>query len=133
MNLVAQGAAVGGAQLGGEALPIAGDQPLSRQIVRNMMKAKVSEQEAKRVAMAYQRMIFFMIKTQRKTQDWKYFGAGVKLGDKATPILWWRLKGAKTYRILYGDLRFKDVKPSELPTTRPVAKAKESATAPADG
>jgi hypothetical protein len=49
---------------------------------------------------------------------WHYQGKGVKLGDANTPICWYRPKGAMNYRVVYGDLRVKDVAPNELPKKR---------------
>jgi hypothetical protein len=46
---------------------------------------------------------------------WYYRGAGVKLGDAAKPIFWYRPAGAKTYRVIYGDLHAADVAPENLP------------------
>ena len=47
--------------------------------------------------------------------DWHYAGAGVKLGDKKTPVCWWKPEGAQKYRILYGDLRVADIDTADLP------------------
>jgi hypothetical protein len=46
---------------------------------------------------------------------WYYRGKGVKLGDAATPIFWYRPKGSATYRVIYGDLHVADVAPENLP------------------
>jgi len=46
--------------------------------------------------------------------DWHYVGQGVKLGDAYTAILWFRPKGSEKYRVIYGDLSAKDVKPENL-------------------
>ena len=53
--------------------------------------------------------------------DWlsfRYFGKGVKLGDKDAIVCWYKLKDAKdpnTYRVVYGDLSVKDVAAKDLP------------------
>jgi hypothetical protein len=47
--------------------------------------------------------------------SWKYLGKGVKLGDKERIVCWYRPKGSRTYRVVYGDLSVKDVAPEELP------------------
>jgi len=49
--------------------------------------------------------------------DWHYAGAGVKLGDKNTPVCWWKPEGSEKYRILYGDLRVADIDSADLPKT----------------
>ena len=46
---------------------------------------------------------------------WYYRGKGVKLGDAATPIFWYRPKGSETYRVIYGDLHVVDVARENLP------------------
>lgn len=45
----------------------------------------------------------------------QYRGAGVKLGDANTAILWWQHPGSTTYRVIYGDLTVKDLGLEELP------------------
>lgn len=56
-----------------------------------------------------------------KSDEFEYFGGGVKLGDAGTAIMWWRIKGAQTYRVVYGDLTVKDIDPSDLPAKRRVS------------
>jgi len=51
----------------------------------------------------------------RPENDWHYAGEGVELGDATTPICWYRPKESQTYRVIYGDLSFEDVKPENLP------------------
>ncbi|OHB78277.1 MAG: hypothetical protein A2V98_15065 [Planctomycetes bacterium RBG_16_64_12] len=46
---------------------------------------------------------------------WQYVGKGVKLGDKDRIVCWYKLKGAETYRAVYGDLSVKDVAQNVLP------------------
>ena len=53
--------------------------------------------------------------------DWssfRYFGKGLKLGNKNAIVCWYKLKAAKdpsTYRVVYGDLSVKDVAAKDLP------------------
>ena len=47
--------------------------------------------------------------------SWKYVGDGVKLGDKSRIVCWYRPKGSKTYRVVYGDLSVKDIAAEDLP------------------
>ena len=49
---------------------------------------------------------------------WHYQGKGVKLGDAKTPVCWYRPHGKTDYRVIYGDLRVRDVAPNELPPQR---------------
>ncbi len=48
-------------------------------------------------------------------KSFRYLGKGVKLGDRDRIVCWYKLKGAKTYRVVYGDLRVKDVAAKDLP------------------
>ena len=50
---------------------------------------------------------------------WYYRGQGVKLGEADKAVFWYRPKGSKTYRVIYGDLRVEDVAPENLPEPLP--------------
>ena len=52
-----------------------------------------------------------------KEGNWHYAGDRVQLGDADKPICWWRPKGSKTYRIMYGDLSVRDAEPDDLRET----------------
>ncbi len=56
----------------------------------------------------------FLMK-MKPDSHWHYAGAGVSLGDTKTAIFWYQPAGFKTYRVIYGDLRVKDVAPEDLP------------------
>lgn len=60
-------------------------------------------------------MMFISLFSVKGHEQWHYAGSGVKLGDAATPIFWYRPKDAQTYRVLYGDLRVEDVPADRLP------------------
>ena len=45
----------------------------------------------------------------------RYAGKGVKLGEKDTPVFWYRPAGSKTHKVIYGDLSIKDVAEEDLP------------------
>ena len=47
--------------------------------------------------------------------SFRYLGNGVKLGDKDRIVCWYKLNGAATYRVVYGDLTIKDTAPEDLP------------------
>ncbi len=49
------------------------------------------------------------------TGSFRYLGKGVRLGDKDRIVCWYRLKGAATYRVVYGDLNIKDMSADDLP------------------
>ena len=52
--------------------------------------------------------------------EWHYAGKGVKLGEVGKPIAWWKTAwDAPTYRVLYGDLTIRDLKPEDLPKLPP--------------
>ncbi|MEN6334902.1 MAG: hypothetical protein ABFE01_11620 [Phycisphaerales bacterium] len=48
-------------------------------------------------------------------EDLQYVGGGVRLGDGKTAIMWWRPRDSLTYRVIYGDLTIRDLRPEELP------------------
>jgi len=52
-------------------------------------------------------------------RDAKAVGALAKLlGDADAVVCWYRLKDAKDYRVIYGDLTVRDVPPERLPEKR---------------
>ena len=67
------------------------------------------------------RLIMAIAAIRMKSDEFEYFGGGVKLGDAATPIMWWRIKDAPEYRVVYGDLTIRNVKPSDLPVALPAS------------
>jgi outer membrane lipoprotein-sorting protein len=75
----------------------------------------VSDEEGTRLGMTFGRGMIFFQQLDPYGIDWHYAGSGVKLGDANTPIFWYRPKDSKTYRVIYGDLTVKDVKPEDLP------------------
>jgi hypothetical protein len=60
-------------------------------------------------------MQFVML--MKPENDWHYAGKGVKLGSANRLIFWWKPDGAKNYRVIYGDLKIRDVNPEELKKT----------------
>jgi len=46
--------------------------------------------------------------------DWHYAGAGERLGDSEKAICWWKPKDSATYRVVYGDMKIKDLSPSDV-------------------
>ena len=69
-------------------------------------------QEAKKVVMPMGRGIMFLAKIHPSGH---YTGKGVKLGDREAMIFWYQPKGAKTYRVIYGDLSIRNVEARNLP------------------
>ena len=58
-------------------------------------------------------------------QTFHYQGKGVKLGEKATPVLWYKPAGKDKYVVMYGDLHVERVGKKDLPPRR-----KRATTAP---
>lgn len=50
-----------------------------------------------------------------ESKSFRYLGNGVKLGEAGRIVCWYRVKGAQTYRAVYGDLTIKNLRPDELP------------------
>jgi hypothetical protein len=59
--------------------------------------------------------IYHFVQDRIVENSFRYLGKGVKLGEKDRIVCWYKLKGAKTYRVVYGDLSVKDVAPQDLP------------------
>jgi len=59
-----------------------------------------------------------------------YQGQGVKLGDKATPVLWYKPEGKDKYVVMYGDLHVERVAEKDLPAKRKAAATKPAAPGP---
>jgi hypothetical protein len=49
----------------------------------------------------------FLQTLKKENRDWHYSGDGVKLGNKETPICWWKTDFG-LYRVVYGDLSVSD-------------------------
>jgi len=47
--------------------------------------------------------------------SWHYAGEGVKLGDKDTPICWWKSDDSEDYRVIFGDLSVGNLSAEKLP------------------
>ncbi|HNT35796.1 MAG TPA: DUF2092 domain-containing protein [bacterium] len=56
-----------------------------------------------------------ILKGFTKVENFSYVGGTVTPGDKSAPILWYREKGSKTYRVIYGDLSACQRSSEELP------------------
>lgn len=78
--------------------------------------------DAAKFGQTYTRSLMFTTQLQQAGGELHYFGSGVTLGDRNRPIAAWRAKGAKGYRMLYGDLHVEDADEARLPATRPAGK-----------
>jgi outer membrane lipoprotein-sorting protein len=113
--------------LGGEfpksVMPTMGEaMELTKQIQAVVKAGKAKEpsvEEAQEFSKETQKAIMFLAKMMQ-TGQYVYAGDGVKLGDKATPIFWYKDKDAKAYRVIYGDLHVEDAQtPPKPPATKP--------------
>ena len=83
-------------------------------LVQKVTAMQVSEEKGTQIGMSFAKGMLFH-QTLENQGQWKYAGAGVKLGDAEKAIFWYRPKDSKTYRVIYGDLSVKDVAPENLP------------------
>ena len=77
------------------------------------MRGFIREEEPK--LRGHSAVVYFGDKYQ---ETWHYQGKGVKLGDANTAICWYRPPGAEKYRVVYGDLKVRDVAEQDLPPKR---------------
>ncbi len=75
---------------------------------------KLSPEEEAALGSKIQKHLLFLRFFKGEGQ-WYYRGKGVKLGAADKAIFWYRPRGAKTYRVVYGDLHVEDVAPENLP------------------
>jgi hypothetical protein len=94
------------------------DQPMmTLDLLEKMKKAAptVTKEDETRFGQLLARMMMFPASTQQAGGKFVYDGKGKSLGDKDAAVAWWKLKDAKKYRVLYGDLRVEDAEESKLP------------------
>ena len=97
---------------------------LTPELFEELKKVKMSEAQTKEFTMLMGKVMAFQITTMNAGGEFVYAGEGVKLGDKATPVLWYKAKDAKAYRVIYGDLHAEDAEtapkpPASQPATQP--------------
>ncbi len=78
----------------------------------------LSTEEETALGMKIQKWLLF-IRSFSGEGKWYYRGQGVKLGEADKAIFWYRPKGSKTYRVIYGDLRVEDATRENLPEPLP--------------
>jgi hypothetical protein len=83
-------------------------------LVQKVTAMQVSEEKGTQIGMSFAKGMLFHQILENQGQ-WKYAGAGVKLGDASKAIFWYQPQGSATYRVIYGDLSVKDVAPENLP------------------
>lgn len=97
------------------------------EVIEQFEKAniKMSKEEILEFAMLLSKLRAFRVATMSAGREFVYAGEGVKLGDKATPILWYKAKDAKVYRVIYGDLHVEDAeKAPQPPATQPATETR---------
>ncbi len=98
---------------------------LIKQIEANPEVAKMSKEEGMEFGMQLTKAMTSRIMILSAGGEFVYAGEGVKLGDKATPILWYKAKDAKAYRVIYGDLHAEDAeKAPKPPATQPATETR---------
>ena len=96
------------------------------ELVEQLKKAKIkmSKEESQEFGVLASKIMAFRIATMSGGGEFAYAGRGVKLGDKATPILWYKAKDAEAYRVIYGDLHAEDAETApKPPASRPAPSA----------
>jgi hypothetical protein len=79
-------------------------------------RLNLSAQESEKLGISFVKgMMFISLFAAKGHEQWHYAGGGVKLGDAAKAIFWYRPKDAQNYRVVYGDLHTEDVSPDRLP------------------
>jgi outer membrane lipoprotein-sorting protein len=63
-----------------------------------------------------QGILFYM--SLKPENDAHYAGGGVKLGTPDRPIFWYKPTGAQRFRVIYADLRVKEMTPDEVKALR---------------
>ena len=84
---------------------------LSAKKTFSTMKADTQTKETYRTCLRGQAFI----EKIRENGTWRYVGAGHKLGDKTATICWWKLPQSPTYRVVYGDLKIKNIPAEQFP------------------
>ena len=87
---------------------------LQPDLVAALGQMEGSEQEKTDLGMQYGKTVLF-IQLLGQQGEYKYAGQGVALGDADTAVLWYRSGDAKTYRVIYGDLRVEELALDRLP------------------
>jgi len=83
-------------------------------LVQKLTAMQVTEEKGTQIGIGFAKGMLFHQILESQGQ-WKYAGAGVKLGDANTAIFWYQPKDSATYRVIYGDLNVKDVAADNLP------------------
>ena len=74
------------------------------EMIERAQEMVTSTEESQQFGKMFSKVMAFRAATMAAGGEFVYAGEGVKLGDKETPIAWFKLTEAKTYRVIYGDL-----------------------------
>ncbi len=89
-----------------------------------VVRLNIPEKEAEQMGMHFIKgMMFITLFEVNGHGRWHYAGSGVKLGDAATPIFWYRPKDAHHYRVIFGDLSVREMAYEDLVAIEPKAES----------
>jgi outer membrane lipoprotein-sorting protein len=83
---------------------------------------KVSSGTLKKIS---EQVLAFAREQHKQKNVWRYWGKGVKLGEKEKLVYWYQPMKDKPYRVVYGDLSVREVEKDNLPTTQPSSQPAE--------
>lgn len=91
-------------------------QAMRQYIADHGLSEKETEERLLPVADCWTRAHWYILQLRRdRVKDLQYMGTGVRVGDSETAIIWWRSEDSPTYRVIYGDLTVRDLRPEDLP------------------
>ena len=98
--------------------------PTPEQREEHSKKKEASVEEKNEIVRLMSKAMSFQMRMMQDG-EFVYAGEGVKLGDKATPILWYKAKDAKAYRVIYGDLHVEDAEEAlQAPASKPATETR---------
>jgi outer membrane lipoprotein-sorting protein len=101
------------AKKNGGTFPDTVDIPTLMKFSKDEPKPK-DQTEGLKSAMKMTRGLMFVAQRQA-TQDWRYLGKGVKLGDAGRLVAAWKEPGQKEWKAVYGDLKPRPIAESDVP------------------
>jgi outer membrane lipoprotein-sorting protein len=84
-------------------------------LIEKIGQMNISEEEATQMGVTFGKGMLFLQIIDTRGDEWKYVGAGVKLGETNKAIFWYQPEGPATYHVIYGDLHVEEVAPENLP------------------
>ncbi len=83
------------------------------EFVDKLLDKSLSSENGEQLTKTLFRMISFL----NASQEYKFVGSGVKLGEARSEVVRWRMPSSSTWRVMYGDLSIKDVSAEKQPTS----------------